>query len=90
MNTNENNVVMDQTTVQVMDVIPDTQEVQVQPEVVTQYVEVPTTNKAKCFAWGLAGFATGAGAATGLIFLIKKLKKDKEDPKPIEPEVEEE
>ena len=84
----ENNVVMNDQQVQVMD-IPEVQEAQVQPEVVTEYVSVPTVNKAACAACAAGGLAVGIGGTLGLIYLIKKVFK-KEDPKPVEEPTDEE
>ena len=89
MDTNENNVVMENNhQVQTMD-IPEVQDVKNEPDVITQYVEVPTTNKVACAACAVGGVATGVVATLGVIKLIKLIFK-KEDPKPEVPEETEE
>lgn len=82
MDTENTNVVMNDQQVQVMD-IPEVETQVTTPEVVTEYVSVPTVNKAACAACAAGGLAVGIGGTLGVIYLIKKIFK-KEDPKPVE------
>ena len=89
MDTENNVVTTNQTEQTVMDIPEVETQVTTEPkEVVTEYVPVPTVNKAACVACAIGGAAIGAGGTLGLIYLIKRVFK-KEDPKPEEPATEE-